>query len=55
MNYTVHITASAERNLLKSSDYIEFVLKNPKADDDLLDEVESKINSLADFPEKINL
>lgn len=55
MNYTVHITATAERDLLKASDYIEFVLKNPKAADDLLDEAESKINSLADFSEKNKL
>ncbi|MDD3040639.1 type II toxin-antitoxin system RelE/ParE family toxin [Bacteroides sp.] len=55
MTYDVHITATAERDLLKASDHIEFVLKNPKAADDLLDKAELQINSLADFPEKFRL
>lgn len=41
--------------MLKASDYIEFVLKNPKAADDLLDEAEQKINSLSNSPEKFSL
>lgn len=41
--------------MLKASDHIEFVLKNPKAADDLLDEAEQKINSLSTFPEKFSL
>lgn len=55
MIYDIHITATAERDLLKASDHIEFVLKNPKAADDLLDKAELQINSLADFPEKFKL
>ena len=55
MTYDIHITATAERDLLRASDHIEFVLKNPKAADDLLDEAEIQINSLADFPEKFKL
>lgn len=35
-----------------ASDHIEFVLKNPKAADELLDEAEWKINTLSLFPEK---
>lgn len=35
-----------------ASDHIEFVLKNPKAADELLDEAEWKINILSLFPEK---
>ncbi len=55
MSYSIYITATAERDILKASDYIEFILKNPKAADDLLYEAESQINSLADFPEKCKL
>jgi plasmid stabilization system protein ParE len=55
MSYKTHITAAAERDLIRAADHIEFVLKNPKAADDLLDEAEKQINSLADFPEKFRL
>ena len=36
MNYTIHITNTAQRDILNAADYIEFVLKNPKAADNLL-------------------
>ena len=52
MSYNIHITAAAERDLIRAADHIEFVLKNPKAADDLLDEAEKQINSL---PEKFRL
>ena len=55
MSYNLHITATAERDIINAADHIEFVLKNPKAADALLDETELKINSLADFPEKFKL
>lgn len=55
MSYNIHITAAAERDMINASDHIEFVLKNPKAADDLLDEIELKINSLISFPEKFKL
>lgn len=55
MSYTIHITAAAERDMINASNHIEFVLKNPKAADDLLDTAELKINSLADFPQKFKL
>lgn len=47
MSYEIHITNAARRNLLNATDHIEFVLKNLKAADNLLDETEEKINSLA--------
>ena len=50
MKYSIHITAAAERDMAGASDHIEFVLKNKKAADDLLDEAEEKINALASFP-----
>ena len=37
MNYQVHITKTAEHDIAKAADYIEFVLKNPQAADHLLD------------------
>ncbi|HCM11998.1 MAG TPA: type II toxin-antitoxin system RelE/ParE family toxin [Lachnospiraceae bacterium] len=49
------MTAAAERDLLRASDHIEFVLKNPKATDGLLDEAEAQINCLAEFLEKFKL
>jgi plasmid stabilization system protein ParE len=55
MSYNIHITAAAERDLIRAADHIEFVLKNPKAADDLLDEAEKQVNSLSDFPEKFQL
>lgn len=55
MSYHIHITSAAERDLNRTADHIEFVLKNLKAADDLLDEAEKQINSLADFPEKFRL
>jgi plasmid stabilization system protein ParE len=55
MSYNIHITSSAERDLIHAADYIEFNLKNSKAADDLLDEAEKQINSLSGFPEKFRL
>ncbi|OFV69054.1 type II toxin-antitoxin system RelE/ParE family toxin [Acetobacterium wieringae] len=55
MIYEVYITAAAERDILRATDHIEFVLKNPKAADDLLDEAEAQINALAEFPNKFKL
>lgn len=55
MNYNIHITAAAERDLAGASDHIEFVLKNPKAADDLLNEAEKQISSLSEYPERYKL
>ena len=52
MNYTLHITSAAERDLNAAADYIEFVLKNPDAADQLLDDAERQINALAQFPKR---
>lgn len=50
MNYTIHITSTAERDINQAVDYIEYVLKNPQAADHLLDETERRINMLTQFP-----
>lgn len=55
MSFQIHITKTAERDLINASDYIEFVLYNPSAADNLLDEAESKINALSEFPERSRL
>ena len=52
MNYHLHITSVAQRDISQAADYIEFVLKNPKAADDLLEETEQKINALLPFPQE---
>ena len=52
MNYHLHITSVAQRDISQAADYIEFVLKNPKAADDLLEETDQKINALLPFPQE---
>ena len=52
MNYQIHITGKAERDLAEAADYIEFTLLNPQAADDLLDKAEEEINKLTFMPEK---
>lgn len=55
MSYNIYITATAERDILRAADHIEFTLKNPTAADHLLDAVTEQINSLGDMPEKFRL
>ena len=52
MSYQLHITNVAARDISQAADYIEFVLKNPKAADDLLEETDQKINALLPFPQE---
>ena len=52
MNYDIYITAAAEADLNKVADYIDHILLNPQAADDLLDEAERQITDLSTFPEK---
>lgn len=53
--YYVHITETAERDLNRAADYIEFSLKNPQAADDLVDEAETALSSLGHLPERYAL
>ena len=55
MSYQVHITSTAEHDIMRAADYIEFTLKNPDAADNLLDAATEQIDSLADLPQKIRL
>jgi plasmid stabilization system protein ParE len=52
LNYAIHITSKAERDLNEALDYIEFNLLNPEASDNLLDKTEEKINELSFMPKK---
>ena len=55
MTYEIYITRAAEKDLNSALDYIEYVLLNPQAADDLLENVEKEIQELSDFPEKYAL
>ena len=52
MNYQIHITSMAERDIMRAMDYIEFNLKNPDAADNLVDAVTEKVASLSYLPQK---
>lgn len=52
MNYHIHITLTAEKDMVHAANYIESVLKNPQAADHLLDEAERQISTLSQFPMK---
>ena len=55
MSYQVHITSTAEYDIMRAADYIEFTLKNPTAADNLLNVVTEQIGSLADLPQEFRL
>lgn len=55
MNYHVHVTKMAERDLSRALDNIEFSLKNPQVADSLLNETESTLSSLTQMPERYTL
>ena len=55
MSYQFYITSTAEHDIMRAADYIEFTLKNPDAVDNLLDAATEQIDSLADLPQKFRL
>jgi toxin ParE1/3/4 len=55
MNYQLHITFTAEHDIMNAADYIEFSLKNPDAAEHLLDVATEQINSLSDLPHRFPL
>ncbi len=55
MNYSIHLTKKAEYDLEDAANYIEYVLKNPGAADQLLDLAEEKISALSRFPQNAAL
>ena len=52
MSYQVHITSTAEHDIMRAADYIQFTLRNPDAADNLLDAATEQIGSLADLDRK---
>ena len=54
MSYQVYITSTAEHDIMRAADYIEFTLKNPDVADNLLDAATEWIDSLADLPQKFH-
>lgn len=55
MKYNIHITNAAVADLNSAVDYIDHILLNPQAAENLLLEAEEKIMDLAAFPEKYSL
>ncbi|ORU01400.1 hypothetical protein D081_0219 [Anaerovibrio sp. JC8] len=47
MNYSIIISQKAEKDIIEAADYIEFILHNPKAADDLLDKVTEEVEKLS--------
>lgn len=43
MSYSLHITRAAEHDINDVTDHIEYVLFNPQAANELLDEFEEKL------------
>lgn len=52
MKYELHITRAAENDLNEAADYIEFILMNPQAADDLLDAVEETLPTLSEYAKR---
>jgi plasmid stabilization system protein ParE len=52
MNYKIHITKAAERDLISAADYIEFSLCNPQAADALLAKADEAISGLYVNPQR---
>lgn len=55
MKYIIHITKAADADLNSAIDYIDRILLNPQAADNLLLEAEETMMDLAAFPEKYSL
>ena len=49
MKYSIHITRAAENDLNEAADYIQYVLMNPQAADDLLDSAAEAFDKLSEF------
>lgn len=55
MSYNIIISQKAEKDIIEAADYIEFILHNPKAVDDLLDKVAEEIEKLSVMPAKFGI
>ena len=50
MEYIVHVTSAAERDIGYTIDYIDYVLKNPTAAERLFNQIKLKLPSLSVMP-----
>lgn len=55
MSYSITISQKVEKDIIEAADYIEFILHNPKAADDLLDKVAEEIEKLSVMPAKFGI
>ncbi len=55
MMYQIYITSTAESDIVRAVDYIDFILKNPDAADTLLNVANEQIASLAELPQRFHL
>ena len=55
MNYSIHITRAAERDIAEATDYIDNILLNPEAADSLLDKLNEQGEDLMDSLAKYQL
>ena len=52
MKFRVDITETAKNDIIEAAEYIDYVLKNPQAADNLMEAIEKEIGSLTAFPER---
>ena len=52
MNFRVDITETAKNDIIEAAEYLDYVLKNPQAADNLMEAIEKEIDSLTVFPER---
>ncbi len=52
MRYELYITQSAENDISEAADYIEYVLMNPQAAEELLDAVWEALPALTEEPQR---
>ena len=52
MKFRVDITETAKNDMIEAAEYIDYVLKNPQAADNLMEAIEKEIDSLTVFPER---
>ena len=52
MKFRADITETAKNDIIEAAEYIDYVLKNPQAADNLMEAIEKEIDSLTVFPER---
>ena len=52
MKFRVDITETAKNDIIEAAEYIDYVLKNPQAADNLMEAVEKETGSLTVFSER---